>query len=93
MQSFGSLFDNSYKEFSRYFITSGDLDKLIREDGLGGITSNPTIFEKAISGSRDYDGSIRSFSLEGKSADEIVMKSFMKTSKAPAIGSVPSLRI
>ncbi len=56
---------------SRDFILSGPLDKLIREDGLRGVTSNPTILEKAISGSHDYDGSIRSFSREGKSAEEI----------------------
>lgn len=57
---------------SRHFITSGDLDKLIREDGLRGVTSNPTIFEKAISGSDDYGGSLRALSREGKTADEIV---------------------
>ena len=38
----------------RSFITSGDLQKLI-DQGLRGITSNPTIFEKAIVGSSDYD--------------------------------------
>jgi transaldolase / glucose-6-phosphate isomerase len=38
----------------RSFITSGDLQRLIREDGLQGVTSNPTIFEKAITGSADY---------------------------------------
>ena len=57
---------------SRHFITSGDLDKLIREDGLRGVTSNPTIFEKAISGSDDYGGSLRALSRKGKTADEIV---------------------
>jgi transaldolase/glucose-6-phosphate isomerase len=35
-------------------ITSGELRRLIEEDGLRGVTSNPTIFEKAISGSSDY---------------------------------------
>jgi transaldolase/glucose-6-phosphate isomerase len=38
----------------RSFITSGDLQRLIREDGLQGVTSNPAIFEKAIAGSADY---------------------------------------
>ncbi len=57
---------------SRQFITSGGLDKLIREDGLRGVTSNPTIFEKAISGSRDYGDSIRDLSRKGKTTDEIV---------------------
>lgn len=38
----------------RSFMTSGELRRLIAEDGLCGMTSNPTIFEKAISGSSDY---------------------------------------
>ena len=38
----------------RSFITSGELQRLIREDGLQGVTSNPAIFEKAIAGSADY---------------------------------------
>src|SRR5690242_19813094 len=38
----------------RNLITSGELQRLIDEDGLRGMTSNPSIFEKAISGSTDY---------------------------------------
>ena len=38
----------------RNLITSGELKRLIEEDGLRGITSNPSIFEKAIAGSTDY---------------------------------------
>jgi transaldolase/glucose-6-phosphate isomerase len=38
----------------RSLITSGDLRRLIDEDGLRGLTSNPTIFEKAVAGSPDY---------------------------------------
>lgn len=44
---------------SRKLITSGRLSRFIEEDGLKGITSNPTIFQKAISGSADYDGLVR----------------------------------
>ena len=40
----------------RNLITSGELQRLIDEDGLRGITSNPAIFEKAIAGSTDYAG-------------------------------------
>jgi transaldolase / glucose-6-phosphate isomerase len=40
---------------SRRFIADGSLKRLIDEDGLAGATSNPSIFEKAILGSRDYD--------------------------------------
>ena len=42
---------------SRSLITGG-LQRLIDQDGLGGITSNPTIFEKAIAGSADYDAAL-----------------------------------
>jgi len=38
----------------RDLLTSGTLQKMIQEDGLMGMTSNPTIFEKAITGSKDY---------------------------------------
>lgn len=42
----------------RSLITNGELSHMVEEDGLRGITSNPTIFEKAIAGSSDYDDSI-----------------------------------
>ena len=42
----------------RSLITGGELERLVREDGLRGVTSNPTIFDKAISGSSDYDDAI-----------------------------------
>ncbi len=38
----------------RSLITSGELKHLIEDDGLAGMTSNPAIFEKAITGSTDY---------------------------------------
>src|SRR5437867_4300559 len=44
-----------YDYIRRGLITSGELKSLIDNDGLMGITSNPSIFEKAISGSTDYD--------------------------------------
>ena len=49
----------------------GTLETLIREDGLRGVTSNPTIFEKAITGSSDYDEQIRTLALQGRSSREI----------------------
>ena len=52
-------------------IVSGELKQLIEEDGLGGVTSNPSIFEKAIAESHDYDEAIRALTLEGKSVDQI----------------------
>jgi transaldolase / glucose-6-phosphate isomerase len=44
----------------RSLITSGELKRLIVEDGLRGVTSNPAIFEKAIVGSTDYEAVIES---------------------------------
>jgi transaldolase / glucose-6-phosphate isomerase len=44
---------------SRQLIRSGELKRFVEEDGLRGVTSNPTIFEKAIGGSADYDDSLR----------------------------------
>jgi len=55
----------------RRLIQSGGLQKLIDEDGIRGVTSNPAIFEKAISGSSDYDEQIAELSRESKSNDEI----------------------
>jgi transaldolase len=43
---------------SRNLITGGGLQRLIDEDGLGGLTSNPTIFDKAIAGGTDYDAGL-----------------------------------
>jgi transaldolase/glucose-6-phosphate isomerase len=43
---------------ARGFIAKGDLKKLIERDGVKGVTSNPSIFEKAIGSSDEYDGSI-----------------------------------
>ena len=42
----------------RGMIKSGELARLVSEDGIKGVTSNPTIFEKAISAGREYDGQI-----------------------------------
>jgi transaldolase / glucose-6-phosphate isomerase len=42
----------------RNLITSGDLQRLIDEDGLKGMTSNPSIFEKAIVGGAEYAGDL-----------------------------------
>src|ERR1017187_3138160 len=43
---------------ARGFVARGDLQKLIDSDGVKGVTSNPSIFEKAIGSSDEYDGAI-----------------------------------
>jgi len=46
----------------------GEMQKLIENDGVRGVTSNPAIFEKAINGSSDYDNEIRALGKQGKDA-------------------------
>ena len=55
-----------YDNVSRALISSGQLKRLIEDDGIRGLTSNPTIFEKAIGGSADYDASIRKHARPGQ---------------------------
>ena len=53
----------------RAIISSGKLKSLIDVDGVRGVTSNPAIFEKAITSSSDYDNDIRSLN-DGKKTNE-----------------------
>ena len=55
----------------RGMLESGELQRLIDEDGLSGMTSNPSIFDKAIAGSHDYDEAIDALALEGQTNEEI----------------------
>ncbi|HUZ80430.1 MAG TPA: bifunctional transaldolase/phosoglucose isomerase [Thermoplasmata archaeon] len=43
----------------RSLLTHGDLARMVNTDGITGVTINPTIFEKAIAGSTDYDAALR----------------------------------
>lgn len=54
----------------RYFLTSGELSSWV-EKGLRGVTSNPSIFERAIAGSQDYDQDLEALIARGFSANEI----------------------
>ncbi len=55
----------------RKMTRSGELKTLIEEDGISGLTSNPSIFEKAIGESDTYDDEIHRLVQEGKTAEEI----------------------
>ena len=55
----------------RDMITSGELQRLIEEDGLRGITSNPSIFEKAIAESNIYDNEIHDLAIKNKDSKAI----------------------
>ncbi len=56
---------------SRELIKKGELKKMINEDGLRGMTSNPTIFEKAIAAGHDYDAQLKKEAAKGKNPYEI----------------------
>ncbi|MEZ0333844.1 MAG: transaldolase [Gemmatimonadales bacterium] len=60
-----------YDYITRDLVSSGELRRLIADDGLRGMTSNPTIFEKAVSTSRLYDDEIRRLGEQGRSAADI----------------------
>ena len=55
----------------RNILHNGELQRLITEDGLRGVTSNPAIFEKAIAGSDDYAADIQQMARQGHSAEQI----------------------
>ncbi len=60
-----------HDDLYRGLITSGELTQMIEVDGLSGVTSNPTIFDNAISTSSDYDKEISELTRQGKTAEEI----------------------
>jgi transaldolase/glucose-6-phosphate isomerase len=50
----------------RSFIEDGSLKKLVDQDGLGGVTSNPSIFEKAMGSGADYDEQFKQLAATGE---------------------------
>jgi transaldolase/glucose-6-phosphate isomerase len=60
-----------YDQMRRALLTSGELKRMIEEDHLRGLTSNPTIFEKAIGGSSDYSEELRKLAGKGSSIEQI----------------------
>src|SRR5690349_725275 len=58
-------------QIGRQLIESGELRRLVEEDSLRGVTSNPTIFNQAILGAPDYDEQLGQLAREGKSTREI----------------------
>jgi len=59
-----------YDNIRRGMLTNGEFEELIAA-GVLGVTSNPTIFEKAITGSTDYDASLKEFFAAGLNLDKI----------------------
>lgn len=72
LRGLGNLGQSVWMDFiSRGMILSGELGRMIEKDGLRGVTSNPSIFDKAITEKHDYDDAIRALALSGKSVEEI----------------------
>ncbi|MFQ5736090.1 MAG: bifunctional transaldolase/phosoglucose isomerase [Thermodesulfobacteriota bacterium] len=63
-----------YDNLRRGLMLSGELVRMIDDYGLAGVTSNPTIFERAIAGTKEYDDEIRDLVAEGLDAPEIVRR-------------------
>jgi transaldolase len=61
-------------DLSRQRITSGNLRELIENHELVGVTSNPTIFDNAVSSSRDYEQQLRALAARGTSPDEAALE-------------------
>jgi transaldolase len=62
----------------RQILSSGKLKQMIEEDGLRGVTSNPAIFEKAISSSSDYDADIAALAKDGQTTEELFFELAVK---------------
>lgn len=60
-----------YDNIQRSLIHSGKMAGMIQEDGIRGITSNPTIFDKAISGGTEYDVDITRYISEGVTGEDL----------------------
>src|SRR6476661_5897669 len=61
-------------QIRRTLITEGELQRLVEEDSLRGVTSNPAIFEKAILGSSDYDETLAEGAARGESTEDLYDK-------------------
>src|ERR687886_2640383 len=68
---------------TRQLITSGELARL-RDEGVSGVTSNPTIFEKAVSGSTDYDEALVHLVKEGMKPEDILWQLMVEDIQAAA---------
>jgi len=58
-------------QLGRSLVAGGELKRMVEEESLQGVTSNPAIFEKSILGTADYDDAIKELATAGKSAQEI----------------------
>ena len=86
LQQLAELGQSVWIDFlSRELLASGELARLVREDAVVGVTSNPAIFEKAITHSDAYDEQLRDLLPRELSAKEIFVELAAPTSLRPAI--------
>jgi transaldolase len=72
LKKLGELGQSIWLDYiKRDMLKNGKLKKLITEDGLRGMTSNPSIFEKAIAESHDYDDEIKKLTNAGADVNKI----------------------
>jgi transaldolase/glucose-6-phosphate isomerase len=69
LQDFGQSIWMDY--LRRNIVVPGQLESMMEQDGLRGVTSNPKIFDKSIEGSKDYDEQIRSMAEDGAKVKDI----------------------
>src|SRR5262244_1482127 len=67
----------------RQLVTSGELARL-RDEGVTGVTSNPTIFDKAVSGSTDYDEAMVELVRAGKKPEDMLWDLMIEDVQAAA---------
>jgi transaldolase / glucose-6-phosphate isomerase len=72
LQAIGDLGQSVwYDNLGRELLRSGELKRMVEEDGVRGVTSNPTIFEKAIGKERIYDGDVHALVDAGLNVHDI----------------------
>jgi transaldolase len=60
-----------YDNLRRQIIDSGELARMVAEDGIRGVTSNPTIFEKAVAAGEEYDARVAELARQGVATEDI----------------------
>lgn len=79
-------------DYTRHdLVAGGELRRMIQEDGLLGMTSNPSIFEKAIVGSQIYEEDIQALASKGQSPMLILNRSASATCGTRRTNSVPCM--
>jgi transaldolase len=73
-----------YDNLTRQLVQSGTLAKMIDEDGIRGVTSNPTIFEKAMAGGEGYDDQLTDLKHQGVAIDSVYWELVLADIRAAA---------